>query len=162
MNFNQGSPECDKVGCDAYSLLSSIICRAVGWLWSSCSWYEGDLWWWEYWFSKLLPPMLLTTAIIEVLSWTCFIFACPSLATLFTNTYHSTSNLFIEGISLLLQKGSKLHRVMPMHAVSIVPIIQQLSGLTQQFRYADDAATSGGLLELQDWCMKSVNCSALT
>ena len=53
---------------------------------------------------------------------------CPSLATIHMKTYHSTSNLFIEGISLLSQEGTTQGDplVMPMYAnnaISIVPII---------------------------------------
>ena len=40
---------------------------------------------------------------------------------------------------------------MPLYAISIIPVIQQLMGLTRQVWYADDAAAGGGLLRLRDW-----------
>ena len=40
---------------------------------------------------------------------------------------------------------------MPMYAISIVPVIQQLKGLARQVWYADDAAAGGSLLQLRDW-----------
>ena len=38
---------------------------------------------------------------------------------------------------------------MPMYAISIIPVIQQLMSLARQVWYADDAAAEGGLLHLR-------------
>ena len=40
---------------------------------------------------------------------------------------------------------------MPMYAIGIIPVIQQLKGLARQVWYADDAAAGGSLLQLKDW-----------
>ena len=40
---------------------------------------------------------------------------------------------------------------MPMYAIGIIPVIQQLKGLARQVWYADDAAAGGSLLQLRDW-----------
>ena len=39
---------------------------------------------------------------------------------------------------------------MPMYAISVVPVIQQLMGMARQVWYADDAAAGGSLLQLKD------------
>ena len=78
---------------------------------------------------------------------------CPSLATVLTNTYRSASSLFIDGTSLLSQEGTTQGDplAMPMYAIGIVPVIQQLKGLARQVWYADDAAAGGSLLQFRDW-----------
>ena len=65
----------------------------------------------------------------------------------------SASSLFIDGTSLLSQEGTTQGDplAMPMYAISIVPVVQQLKGLARQVWYADDAAAGGSLLQLQDW-----------
>ena len=40
---------------------------------------------------------------------------------------------------------------MPMYAIGVIPVIQQLKSLAQQVWYADDAAAGGSLLQLKDW-----------
>ena len=58
---------------------------------------------------------------------------CPPLATILTNTYRSASQLFIDGSSLLSQEGTTQGDplAMPMYAIGIVPVIQQLKGLAR-------------------------------
>ena len=61
--------------------------------------------------------------------------------------------MFIDGSSLLSQEGTTQGDplAMPMYAIGIVPVIQQLKGLARQVWYADDAAAGGSLLQLRDW-----------
>ena len=40
---------------------------------------------------------------------------------------------------------------MPMYAVSLVPLIQSLSGIVHQVWYTDDAAACGSLSHLKKW-----------
>ena len=56
---------------------------------------------------------------------------CPPLATILTNTYRSASHLFIDGSSLLSQEGTTQGDplAIPMYAIGIIPVIQQLKGL---------------------------------
>ena len=72
---------------------------------------------------------------------------CSSLATVLTNTYRSASSLFIDGTSLLSQEGTTQGDplAMPMYAISIVPVIQQLKGLARQVWYACFSFGIGGL-----------------
>jgi len=86
---------------------------------------------------------------------------CPPLATTLTNTYRSAAALFIDGNMLWSSEGMRTTQgdplVMPMYAISLVPLIRQLSGLTQQVWYADDAAASDSILQLREWwsCLSS-------
>ena len=69
------------------------------------------------------------------------------------NTCQSASHLFIDGSSLLSQEGTTQGDplAMPMYAIGIIPVIQQLKGLARQVWYADDATAGGSLLQLKDW-----------
>ena len=62
--------------------------------------------------------------------------------------------MFIDGSSLLSQEGTTQGDplAMPMYAIGIIPVIQQLKSLARQVWYTDDAAAAGGsLLQLKDW-----------
>ena len=79
---------------------------------------------------------------------------CPSFATILTNIYHRmASNLFIDGTSLLSREGTTQGDplVMPMHAISLIPVIQHLRGIAKQVWHADDAAAGGRLCQLKNW-----------
>ena len=78
---------------------------------------------------------------------------CSPLPTILTNIYRSASHLFIDGTSLLSQEGTTQGDplAMPMYAISVAPIIRQLTGTARQVWYADDAAAGGSLLWLKDW-----------
>ena len=70
---------------------------------------------------------------------------CPPLATILTNTHHSASQM------VHLYCHRKVPLAMPMYAISVVPVIQQLMGLAHQVWCADDVAAGGSLLQFRDW-----------
>jgi len=55
---------------------------------------------------------------------------CPPLATTLTNTYHNAAALFIDGNTLWSHEGTTQGDplAMPIYAISLVPLIRQLSG----------------------------------
>jgi len=67
--------------------------------------------------------------------------------------------LFIDGNTLWSRKGTAQGDplAMPIYAISLLPLIRQLSGLSRQVWYADDAAAGGRILQLQQWwnCLSS-------
>jgi len=83
---------------------------------------------------------------------------CPSFAKILTNTYRENSKLYIDGSYILSQedttRGDPL--AMPMYALGIVPLIQQLTDCeVSQVWYADGASVGGSLQGLRSWwdCM---------
>ena len=79
---------------------------------------------------------------------------CPSLATILTNTYREDSKLYIDGSFILSQDGTTQGDplAMPMYALGIVPLIQQLAEFeVSQMWYADDASAGGSFLNLSSW-----------
>jgi len=66
---------------------------------------------------------------------------CPPLATTLTNIYN-TASLFIDGSTHWPCEGTTQGDplAMPMYAISLLPFIRKLSGLSRQVWHADDAA----------------------
>ena len=77
----------------------------------------------------------------------------PSFAAVLTNIYRMSSNLFIDGTSLLSREGTTQSDplALPLYAISLIPVIQHLQGIAKQVWYADDAAVGGRLSELKRW-----------
>ncbi len=76
----------------------------------------------------------------------------PSIATTLINTYRDSTDLFVDGSSLLSQEGTTQGDplTMPMYALATIPLIRKLPG-TQQVWYADDASATGGSGDLRAW-----------
>ena len=81
---------------------------------------------------------------------------CPTIATYAINTYREPARLFITGGKELKSaegttQGDPL--AMSLYAISLQPLITRLnvSSLTKQCWYADDATGSGSLEELKKW-----------
>jgi len=68
----------------------------------------------------------------------------PSIATTLINTYQDSTDLFMDGSSLLSQESTTQDYplAMPMYALATIPLISKLPD-TQQVWYADDASASG-------------------
>ena len=71
-------------------------------------------------------------------------FICPPLAVTITNVYREASSLFIDNECLLSEEGTTQGDplAMAMYALSTVPLIRKLDGLTTQVWFADDAAAA--------------------
>ena len=78
---------------------------------------------------------------------------CPSLATVLINTYRSSTELFIEGKTILSQEGTTQGDplAMSMYALGVLPLINQLDHLAQQVWFADDASAGGRLRQIREW-----------
>ncbi len=77
---------------------------------------------------------------------------CPSIATTLISTYRDSTDLFVDGSSLLSQEGTTQGDplALPMYALATIPLIRKLPG-TQQVWYADDASATGGSGDLRAW-----------
>ena len=71
---------------------------------------------------------------------------CPSLSTIFINTYRAPTELFVDGDTILSQEGTTQGDplAMPTYALATIPLIQKLEGNHRQVWYADDAAQQWG------------------
>ena len=73
---------------------------------------------------------------------------CPSFARILINSYREDSKLYIDGSYILSQEGTTQGDplAMPMYALGVVPLIQQLADFeVSQMWYADDASAGGSL-----------------
>ena len=77
---------------------------------------------------------------------------CPSIAIALLNTYRESTDLFVDGSSLLSQEGTTQGDplAMPMYALATIPLIHNLPA-TRQVWYADDASASGVSGDLRAW-----------
>ncbi len=75
---------------------------------------------------------------------------CPSIATALINTYRQSTDLFVDGSSLLSQEGTTQGDplAIPMYALATLPLIRKLPDI-QQVWYAD--AASGESSDLWGW-----------
>ena len=82
-------------------------------------------------------------------------YLCPALATILINIYRDSSDLYVDGHTLLSEEGTTQGDplAMPMYALATIPLIKYLSSTssTVQVWYADDAAASGSLTSLRVW-----------
>ena len=78
---------------------------------------------------------------------------CPSLATIFINTYRKPANLYVDGDTLLSREGTTQGDplAMSMYSVGILPLIHHVSGDVKQVWYVDDAIAAGELSNLREW-----------
>lgn len=79
---------------------------------------------------------------------------CPSLAKILINMYWDDVQLFINGETLLSQKGTIQGDplAMAMYAIAISPLIHHLEDEhAKQIWFADDAAAGGDLAHLKIW-----------
>ena len=80
---------------------------------------------------------------------------CPSLATVLINTYCDSTELFVDGLTLLSEEGTTQGDplAMPMHAMATIPLINHLSSVAdvKQVWYADDASVVGRLNPIRQW-----------
>ena len=89
---------------------------------------------------------------------------CPSFGRILINTYRDESKLYIDGSYLLSQEGTTQgdRLAMPMYALGVVPLIQQLAHMNvSQIWYADDASAGGDLRGLRCWWHKLVPTMAV-
>jgi len=68
--------------------------------------------------------------------------------------------LMVMHVRVPLREIHQLCWCMLMYAISFVPLIRQLSGLSHQVWYADDAAAGGRISQLRQWwnCLSSTGC----
>ena len=82
-------------------------------------------------------------------------YLCPALATILINIYRDSSDLYVDGHTLLSEEGTTQGDplVMPMYALATIPLIKYLSSTSSNMQvwYADDAAASGSLTSLRVW-----------
>ena len=85
-------------------------------------------------------------------------YLCPSIATVIINTYHESTDLFVDGYSILSQEGTTQGDplAMPMDELAILLLIQHIADNVQQAWYADDATATGSLKNLRTWWDKLV------
>ena len=81
-------------------------------------------------------------------------FICPALSLYAENCYNSPSRLFVAGGAEISSEegttqGDPL--AMPFYALSLMPLVRELSGAIQQIWYADDAQATGSLKILREW-----------
>lgn len=81
---------------------------------------------------------------------------CPPIATVLTNVYHESSELFIGSNTLLSEEGTTQGdpMAMPFYALATIPLIDALrcdSSSLKQIWYADDATAVGKVSELKRW-----------
>ena len=80
---------------------------------------------------------------------------CPSLSTILINIYRNSTELFVDGLTLMSEEGTTQGDplAMPMYALETIPLINRLRDETNvvQVWYADDASASGSLSSLRKW-----------
>ena len=80
---------------------------------------------------------------------------CPSLATIFINTYREPSELFVNGQTVWSEEGTTQGDPLAMllYALATVPLINHLSNIPdiKQVWYADVASAAGTLSSLHSW-----------
>ena len=86
---------------------------------------------------------------------------CPSLSKCLINTYREDINLYIDGETLLSQKGTTQGDplAMAMYAIAVNPLINNLKrDAMKQVWFADDASAVGNLSDIRAWweCLKKV------
>ena len=75
-------------------------------------------------------------------------YTCPPLSTILINCYRTPSRLFVSGgMELSSEEGTTQGDplAMAMYALAVIPLIQQLHGITQHVWYADNAQAAGKL-----------------
>ena len=86
-------------------------------------------------------------------------FICPYLAAYATNCYQTSARLFIcGGAEIQSEEGTTQGDplAMPFYALSLVPLIKELHGLTHHIWYADDAQATGKIESLRHWWNKII------
>ena len=82
-------------------------------------------------------------------------YLCPALVTIIINIYCDSSDLYVDGHTLLSKEGTTQGDplAMPMYALATIPLIKYLSSTSSNMQvwYADDAAASGSLTSLCVW-----------
>jgi hypothetical protein len=81
-------------------------------------------------------------------------FICPALSLYAANCYNTPSRLFVTGgAELSSQEGTTQGDplAMPFYALSLMPLLRELSGSIHQIWYADDAQATGKLEILRRW-----------
>ncbi len=78
---------------------------------------------------------------------------CPIIARTLINTYRNSTELFIDGNSLLSQEGTTQGDPLSMaiYGLATVPLIRKLEGHCKQVWYVDDAAAIGPVNKLKLW-----------
>ena len=84
---------------------------------------------------------------------------CPAIATILTNAYRDSTDLFVDGSTLLSQKGTTQGDplAMPLYAIATLPLIRSLNADVKQVWYADDASACGKIQALRSWWDKLVS-----
>ena len=82
-------------------------------------------------------------------------YICPSLAKALINTYRESTDLFVDGITLLSEEGTTQGDpfAMPLYALATTPLIRRLDSADdlRQVWYADNASASGSLNSIRSW-----------
>ena len=78
---------------------------------------------------------------------------CPTIARVLINTYRNSTELFVDGDSLLSQEGTTQGDplAMAMFGLSTIPLIRRLDGHCKQVWYADDSAAIGPVDTVKHW-----------
>ena len=80
---------------------------------------------------------------------------CPSLATALINTYRGDACLFVDGTVLFSQEGTTQGDPLAMafYALATLPLIEacEVSTLSREVWFADDATGCGPLTALREW-----------
>ena len=84
---------------------------------------------------------------------------CPAIATILTNAYRDTTDLFVDGSTLLSQEGTTQGGplAMPLYAIATLPLIRSLNADVKQVWYADYVSACGKIQALRSWWDKLVS-----
>ena len=79
---------------------------------------------------------------------------CPSLSTVLINTYRASTELYVDGTTLLSQEGTTQGDplAMPMYAIATLPLIYAVNEgqKVTHIWYADDATAAGSIEDLHE------------
>jgi hypothetical protein len=81
-------------------------------------------------------------------------FVCPPVAIFVTNCYQKPTRLFVMGgVEISSREGTTQGDPlsMPLYALAIVPLMNELHGISSHVWYADDAQATGRLNALRQW-----------
>ncbi len=78
---------------------------------------------------------------------------CPLISTILTNTYRQSTELFVNGDSLLSEEGTTQGDplAMAMYGLATIPLIRRLERHCKQVWYADDSAAIGHIDNICNW-----------